>query len=119
MRKAIELGYTDTVAARSRNCIALPKAANNAGMASYVTHNIRLYSFYDILQEDHVTEPYNQMSRRPQQSAESVTRNQQALKNLVKIESNKSCADCKRNKRWSSLALFSCLVRPLADIRVL
>lgn len=39
------------------------------------------------------------MSRRvtPGQAAQ----NQQTIKNLLKLESNKTCADCKRNKRQS------------------
>ncbi|KAF7125800.1 hypothetical protein CNMCM5793_002093 [Aspergillus hiratsukae] len=51
------------------------------------------------------------MSRRatPSQAAQ----NQQIIKNLLKIESNKICADCKRNKhpRWASwnLGIFICI----------
>lgn len=39
------------------------------------------------------------MSRRatPSQAAQ----NQQTIKNLLKLDSNKTCADCKRNKRGS------------------
>lgn len=37
------------------------------------------------------------MSRRPE--ANRAAQNQQTLKSLVKLESNKSCADCKKNKR--------------------
>ena len=40
------------------------------------------------------------MSRRPPaQDASRTAQNQATLKTLVKVESNKSCADCKRNKR--------------------
>lgn len=40
------------------------------------------------------------MSRRaPNPAAERAAQNTQTLKSLVKIEANKSCADCKRNKR--------------------
>ncbi|KAK4939600.1 hypothetical protein LTR28_009325, partial [Elasticomyces elasticus] len=39
------------------------------------------------------------MSRRPNAAADRAAQNQQTLKTVVKIESNKSCADCKRNKR--------------------
>ena len=39
------------------------------------------------------------MSRRLDPRAERIAQNQQTLKSLVKLESNKSCADCKRNKR--------------------
>ncbi|GIC88325.1 stromal membrane-associated protein [Aspergillus udagawae] len=51
------------------------------------------------------------MSRRatPSQAAQ----NQQIIKNLLKIECNKICADCKRNKhpRWASwnLGIFICI----------
>lgn len=42
----------------------------------------------------------NVMSRRPTNpAADRAAQNQQTLKNLVKLEGNKSCADCKRNKR--------------------
>lgn len=37
------------------------------------------------------------MSRRPEPNR--AAQNQQTLKSLVKLESNKSCADCKKNKR--------------------
>ncbi|CAF9904793.1 MAG: hypothetical protein GOMPHAMPRED_002950 [Gomphillus americanus] len=50
------------------------------------------------------------MSRRTNDRA---AQNQATLKNLVKLESNKSCADCKRNKhpRWASwnLGIFVCI----------
>ena len=36
------------------------------------------------------------MSRRP---ADRAAQNQQTIKSLLKLESNKHCADCKRNKR--------------------
>jgi len=54
------------------------------------------------------------MSRRPPAAgAESTERNRAALKQLVKLESNKTCADCKRNKhpRWASwnLGIFICI----------
>ncbi len=40
------------------------------------------------------------MSRRPGNAAsDRAAQNQQTLKSLVKLEGNKSCADCKRNKR--------------------
>ncbi|KAA8644354.1 hypothetical protein EYZ11_001664 [Aspergillus tanneri] len=51
------------------------------------------------------------MSRRatPSQAAQ----NQQTIKNLLKLEYNKTCADCKRNKhpRWASwnLGIFICI----------
>lgn len=37
------------------------------------------------------------MSRRPDPAR--AAQNQQTIKNLLKLESNKTCADCKRNKR--------------------
>ncbi|KAI9748007.1 MAG: hypothetical protein M1815_003695 [Lichina confinis] len=54
------------------------------------------------------------MSRRPANPAtDRAAQNQQILKNLVKLEGNKSCADCKRNKhpRWASwnLGVFVCI----------
>ncbi|KAI9659594.1 MAG: hypothetical protein M1831_003675 [Alyxoria varia] len=54
------------------------------------------------------------MSRRPPNpGAERASQNQQTLKTLVKVESNKTCADCKRNKhpRWASwnLGVFLCI----------
>lgn len=40
------------------------------------------------------------MSRRPPNpAAERAAQNTQTLKSLVKLEGNKTCADCKRNKR--------------------
>lgn len=42
------------------------------------------------------------MSRRPPNpAAERAAQNQQTLKSLLKLETNKTCADCKRNKRES------------------
>lgn len=41
----------------------------------------------------------NNMSRRPNAAADRAAQNQQTLKSLVKLEGNKTCADCKRNKR--------------------
>ena len=44
------------------------------------------------------------MSRRvaPNPAAERAAQNQATIKSLLKLESNKVCADCKRNKRASS-----------------
>lgn len=43
------------------------------------------------------------MSRRaPNPAAERAAQNQQTIKTLLKLEGNKTCADCKRNKRMSS-----------------
>lgn len=39
------------------------------------------------------------MSRRPNPAADRAEQNRATLKNLVKLEGNKTCADCKRNKR--------------------
>ncbi|KAJ3565926.1 hypothetical protein NPX13_g7321 [Xylaria arbuscula] len=40
------------------------------------------------------------MSRRPPNpAAERAAQNQQTIKSLLKLEPNKVCADCKRNKR--------------------
>jgi len=41
------------------------------------------------------------MSRRPNPAADRAAQNQQTIKSLLKLEGNKSCADCKRNKRRS------------------
>ena len=54
------------------------------------------------------------MSRRPPAAgADRTEQNRATLKQLVKIESNKSCADCKRNKhpRWASwnIGVFLCI----------
>ncbi|KAF2745343.1 ArfGap-domain-containing protein [Sporormia fimetaria CBS 119925] len=53
------------------------------------------------------------MSRRPNPAADRAEQNRQTLKSLVKLEANKSCADCKRNKhpRWASwnLGIFICI----------
>lgn len=50
------------------------------------------------------------MSRRP---ADRAAQNTATLKQLVKLESNKTCADCKRNKhpRWASwnIGVFVCI----------
>ncbi|KAI8628477.1 hypothetical protein F5Y19DRAFT_141896 [Xylariaceae sp. FL1651] len=54
------------------------------------------------------------MSRRPPNpAAERAAQNQQTIKSLLKLEPNKVCADCKRNKhpRWASwnLGVFICI----------
>ncbi|KAK3316187.1 hypothetical protein B0H66DRAFT_518973 [Apodospora peruviana] len=54
------------------------------------------------------------MSRRPPNpAAERAAKNQATIKSLLKLESNKVCADCKRNKhpRWASwnLGVFVCI----------
>ncbi|KAL9127125.1 MAG: hypothetical protein Q9217_003933 [Psora testacea] len=55
------------------------------------------------------------MSRRalPNAAQERAAQNQQTIKTLLKLEGNKSCADCKRNKhpRWASwnLGVFVCI----------
>ncbi|KAL9127484.1 MAG: hypothetical protein Q9175_007724 [Cornicularia normoerica] len=55
------------------------------------------------------------MSRRapPNAAAERAAQNQQTIKTLLKLEGNKGCADCKRNKhpRWASwnLGVFVCI----------
>lgn len=54
------------------------------------------------------------MSRRPPNpAAERAAKNQQTIKSLLKLEANKVCADCKRNKhpRWASwnLGVFICI----------
>ncbi|KAG5981439.1 hypothetical protein E4U55_002943 [Claviceps digitariae] len=54
------------------------------------------------------------MSRRaPNPAAERAAKNQATIKSLLKLEPNKVCADCKRNKhpRWASwnLGIFVCI----------
>ena len=54
------------------------------------------------------------MSRRgADPAAERAAKNQQTIKQLLKLEGNKTCADCKRNKhpRWASwnLGVFICI----------
>ncbi|KAI9826540.1 MAG: hypothetical protein M1832_006136 [Thelocarpon impressellum] len=54
------------------------------------------------------------MSRRvPNPVADRAAQNQQTIKSLLKLEGNKSCADCKRNKhpRWASwnVGVFICI----------
>ncbi|KAF4976840.1 hypothetical protein FZEAL_6543 [Fusarium zealandicum] len=54
------------------------------------------------------------MSRRaPNPAAERAAQNQATIKSLLKLESNKVCSDCKRNKhpRWASwnLGVFICI----------
>lgn len=54
------------------------------------------------------------MSRRiPNPAAERAAQNAQTIKGLLKLEGNKMCADCKRNKhpRWASwnLGVFICI----------
>ncbi|KAK0120146.1 hypothetical protein ONS95_011553 [Cadophora gregata] len=54
------------------------------------------------------------MSRRPPNpAAERAAQNTQTIKSLLKLEGNKTCADCKRNKhpRWASwnLGIFICI----------
>ncbi|KAF1940362.1 ArfGap-domain-containing protein [Clathrospora elynae] len=53
------------------------------------------------------------MSRRPNPAADRAEQNRASLKNLVKLEGNKTCSDCKRNKhpRWASwnLGVFICI----------
>ena len=47
------------------------------------------------------------MSRRvPNPAADRAAKNQQTIKGLLKLEGNKSCADCKRNKRMLTLSCF-------------
>ncbi|CAL3969436.1 unnamed protein product [Diplocarpon coronariae] len=54
------------------------------------------------------------MSRRaPNPAAERAAQNTQTIKSLLKLEGNKTCSDCKRNKhpRWASwnLGIFICI----------
>ncbi|KAK2761735.1 hypothetical protein FQN54_001563 [Arachnomyces sp. PD_36] len=53
------------------------------------------------------------MSRRMNPGADRAAQNQQTIKSLLKLECNKICADCKKNKhpRWASwnLGVFVCI----------
>ena len=53
------------------------------------------------------------MSRRGPSTADRAAQNQETIKALLKLEGNKVCADCKRNKhpRWASwnLGVFVCI----------
>lgn len=57
--------------------------------------------------------PPSTMSRRPAAGPDRSEQNRATLKQLVKLEGNKSCGDCKRNKhpRWASwnLGVFVCI----------
>jgi len=62
------------------------------------------------------------MSRRaPNPAAERAAQNQQTIKSLLKLEPNKVCADCKRNKRESPIipgpSHDTSLTRPCPDPR--
>ncbi|KMU74223.1 hypothetical protein DIZ76_011364 [Coccidioides immitis] len=53
------------------------------------------------------------MSLRPKPGAARAAQNQQVIKDLLKLNCNKTCADCKRNKhpRWASwnIGIFICI----------
>lgn len=59
------------------------------------------------------SDPARMSRRAPNPAAERAAQNQQTIKTLLKLEGNKSCADCKRNKhpRWASwnLGIFVCI----------
>ena len=56
------------------------------------------------------------MSRRPPNpAAERAAQNQQTIKSLLKLECNKVCADCKRNKRKYSDRILTRLLKSLAN----
>lgn len=58
------------------------------------------------------------MSRRPPNpAAERAAKNQATIKSLLKLEPNKMCSDCKRNKRTSPDAhkQFEIQDGPVAD----
>lgn len=68
------------------------------GSTGCCTHQ-QFRSLYSLLLGQSVTRP--NMSRRaaPNAAAERAAQNQQTIKTLLKLEGNKTCADCKRNKR--------------------
>ncbi|PGH11057.1 hypothetical protein AJ79_05099 [Helicocarpus griseus UAMH5409] len=51
--------------------------------------------------------------RAPNPAAERAAKNQAVIKNILKLDCNKTCADCKRNKhpRWASwnIGIFICI----------
>lgn len=58
------------------------------------------------------------MSRRPPNpAAERAAKNQATIKSLLKLEPNKMCSDCKRNKRMppNKLERHDSRKTPLAD----
>ena len=58
------------------------------------------------------------MSRRvPNPAADRAAQNQQTIKSLLKLDANKSCADCKRNKR--RLGAHLCLGHGIALVYLL
>ncbi len=57
------------------------------------------------------------MSRRPPNpAAERAAQNTQTIKSLLKLEGNKTCADCKRNKRKLQLCHILPSMLPLLTI---
>lgn len=58
------------------------------------------------------------MSRRaPNPGAERAAQNQATIKSLLKLEPNKVCADCKKNKRMSICHFQSRLCRSISSNR--
>lgn len=57
------------------------------------------YAYELLWQFARARQPRPTMSRRPNPAADRAEQNRATLKNLVKLEGNKTCADCKRNKR--------------------
>jgi len=57
------------------------------------------------------------MSRRPPNpAAEKAAQNQATIKSLLKLETNKICADCKKNKRrFSALCCLAIALAPPID----
>jgi len=77
-----------TQLATSNHCI--PNSSPHLKKHNFVSHCKDFSSHYILLK----------MSRRaPDPAAERTARNAQTIKSLLKLEGNKSCADCKRNKR--------------------
>lgn len=60
------------------------------------------------------------MSRRaPNPAAERAAQNQATIKSLLKLEPNKVCADCKKNKRASALESIPPCLAPTELTRVM
>lgn len=76
----------------TNTCLTAPKTSQTS------THHLsydeflasRIFDLFDVAT----------MSRRPPNpAAERAAQNQLTIKSLLKLEANKICADCKRNKR--------------------
>lgn len=86
---------------------------NTIMTGTYRKHRSSLDSL-SVVAISHTRNPHTMSRRAPNPSADRAAQNQQALKTLVKLENNKSCADCKKNKRILTLPRIS--MRAAADL---